>query len=217
MSDSTQFEVLQRLVPELEAEGYEVYVQPNRPLIPAFLGSFSPDVVALRPGKNLVIEVLKPSQGASQKLDQLTALFQNQRDWELRVVWILPSSDTASLQVQDRDAIQTRIMQIKELASTGHAEPAVLLAWATFEALARAVAPERFARPQTPGRILQVLASDGYLTPSEADALRALAQKRNRLIHGELNIHISDQEISNFLAILNEMMLQAEQAKQLHL
>lgn len=217
MSDSTQFEVLQRLVPDLEAEGYEVYVHPNKPLIPKFLGSFSPDAVALRPGKNLAIEVLKPSQGASQKLEQLTALFQDQPDWELRVVWMMPSSDTASLQVQDRGSIQKRIMQIKELASTGHTEPAALLAWATFEALARAVAPERFARPQTPGRILQVLASDGYLMPSEADFLRVLAEKRNKLIHGELNIRISDQEISDFLSILNEMMIQTEQVKQLHL
>lgn len=210
MSEDTEFEVLQRLVPELEAEGYDVYVHPNKPLIPKFLGHFSPDALALRPGKNLAIEVLKQSPSASRKLEQITALFRDQPDWELRVVWITPSSESKSLQIQNPDTLRQRIAEIRQLASSGHTEPAVLLAWATFEALARAVSTRQFARPQTPGRVVQVLASEGYLTPTEADLLRALADKRNRLIHGELHVQASEQELSNFSAILDAMLHQVD-------
>ncbi|MGE0584935.1 MAG: HepT-like ribonuclease domain-containing protein [Flavobacteriaceae bacterium] len=210
MSEDTEFEVLQRLVPELEAEGYDVYVHPNRPLIPDFFGNFSPDALALRPGKNLAIEVRKQSRDASRKLKHIAALFKDQPDWELRIVWIVPSNNSESLQIQNSETVRRRITEIRELASTGHTEPAVLLAWATFEALARAISTQQFARPQTPGRIVQILASEGYITPTEADLLRVLVEKRNRLIHGDLNVEASDQELTNFSAILETMLQQID-------
>ncbi len=206
MSDTTEFEVLQRLVPELQAEGYEVYVHPNKPLLPSFLNNFSPDVIALRGDKKLAIEVLTPSALNSKKLERMTELFQNQKDWELRIIWINSTSEQKRLQVQDITAIEARISEVKNLTSTDHIESAMLLAWATFEALARAILTSQFARPQTPGRIVQVLAGEGYLTPTEADLLRTLAEKRNKLIHGELQVHVSKRELGNFLAVLETML-----------
>ncbi len=38
MSTQTEAEVLQQLLPELAAQGYEVYVNPGRRLLPSFLG-----------------------------------------------------------------------------------------------------------------------------------------------------------------------------------
>ena len=61
------------------------------------------------------------------------------------------------------------LSEVKQIAAEGHIEPAMLMAWATFEALARALLTKQFGRPQTPGRLVQTLAAEGYLTPSEAD------------------------------------------------
>ena len=49
--------VLERLVPELKSQGYDVFVHPGRQMVPAFLETYVPDVIALRDDKNLVIEI----------------------------------------------------------------------------------------------------------------------------------------------------------------
>ena len=206
MSDDTHFDVVERLVPELEAEGYEVFVHPKKPLVPKFLENFAPDVVAKRPGKNLVVEVVRPSTDSALKLKQLAALFQNQPDWELRVVWISPSGEERAPEVQDPETVRKRLQEIQDLAARGHNEPALLLAWATFEALARAVSSERASRPNGPHRIVQDLASEGHLTPTEADLARMMADKRNCLIHGDLRVRVSVDDLIGFSSIM-EMLL----------
>ena len=35
------------VIPELQAEGYDVYLSPKRPRLPAFFGHFVPDAIAL--------------------------------------------------------------------------------------------------------------------------------------------------------------------------
>lgn len=203
---TTEREMLERVVPELEAEGYEVYLHPNRPLLPPFLAGYVPDAVALGRGKSLAVEVLKKSPQATRKLKRVQALFEGQDKWELRVIWVAPASANESLQVQTSVTIKQRIGEVRALAAQGHLGPSLLLAWATFEALARAVVSGEFQRPQTPGRLVQVLAQGGYLTPTEADELRRLAEKRNKLIHGDLQVRVSKAEVKRFARVLDTML-----------
>lgn len=209
MAQTAEYLVLERLAQNLGAEGYEVYLRPNKLLVPTFLGDFSPDAIALRKDKNLIIEVSGESPQASKKLQQVTALVQGQAGWELRVVSLMPANELDHIQVQDIEAMRARITEVRQMAGAGHSEPALLVAWATFEALARAMRTSQFERPQTPGRIVQALASDGVLTPTEADLLRALAQKRNRFIHGELQVRVSAAELKQFAAVLESMIKRA--------
>ncbi len=206
MSTQTEAEVLQRLLPELEAQGYEVYLHPNRRFLPSFLGDHTPDAVALRTDKNIAIEVTRQSADTAKKLEQITALFEGQPKWELRIVWLEPANSQRDLEVQPSAAIAKRIAEVQELLDKGSSEGSLLLAWATFEALARAILPDRFQRPQTPGRLVEILATEGYITPSEADFLRVLAEKRNKLIHGELQTHASKAELGNFTKTLGSLL-----------
>jgi len=206
MSTQTEAEVLRQLLPELEAQGYEVYLKPGRRLLPSFFGDYEPDAAALGPGKNLAIEIARQSPGVSKKLERITALFEGQPKWELRVVWLEPVSSQRDLEVQPSAAIAKRIAEVQELLDKGSSEGSLLLAWATFEALARAILPDRFQRPQTPGRLVEILAKEGYITPSEADFLRVLAEKRNKLIHGELQTHASKAELGNFTKTLGTLL-----------
>jgi hypothetical protein len=205
-TQTTEREMLERVVPELAAEGYEVYLHPNRPLLPPFFAGYVPDAVALGPGKNLAVEVVRKSPQATRKLKRIQALFEGQDKWELRVIWVAPASANESLQVQTSVTIKQRIGEVRALAAQGHLGPSLLLAWATFEALARAVVSGEFQRPQTPGRLVQVLAQGGYLTPTEADKLRRLAEKRNKLIHGDLQVRVSKAEVKRFARVLDTML-----------
>jgi uncharacterized protein YutE (UPF0331/DUF86 family) len=208
MSEAIEAETLQKQVRKLEAEGYEVFVHPNKPLLPAFLGNFQPDAIARRADQNLIVEVLRQSPVASQKLERITTLLKDQENWELRLVWIEPTKTPARLPVQGVNEVDSRLAEIRELAHARHVEAGMLLAWATFEALARWLLTKEFERPQAPERLIEVLAGNGHLTPTEADQLRTLAEKRNRLIHGELGVRVSENELQNFMSVLDTIKAQ---------
>jgi uncharacterized protein YutE (UPF0331/DUF86 family) len=107
--------------------------------------------------------------------------------------------------VQSAEAIAENIDEMAQLAASGFLRAALLLGWAAFEAAARALMTEKFEKPQTPGRLIGLLASEGYLTPDEADHLRELAKAHNAFIHGELDTEISEDELRNFSAILSTL------------
>lgn len=213
MSESTEADVLQALLPRLEEEGYAVYLHPNRLLVPPFLKDYAPDAIALRADKSLAIEiVLRQTSDNKERLQRIARLFEGQDKWELRVYWGGPTDTRIPLQIQTPEVIEARIAQLRDLAAKGHLEPALLLGWAIFEALARATLSHEFERPQTPGRIVEILAREGHVTPTEADDLRRLSDKRNKLIHGELQVRVSKEEVLAFASLLDTLVGQLNEA-----
>jgi uncharacterized protein YutE (UPF0331/DUF86 family) len=194
--------VLERLVPDLESQGYDVFVHPNKQMVPPFLGAYAPDVIALRDDKNLVIEIKHRSGRAENLLKDLAKRFEGQNRWEFRIVWINPSESKDGLALQSREAISMRLEEIARLLDAGFIDPAMLMSWATFEAIGRKLMPKEFARPQSPGRLVQILATEGHITPDEGDVLRQLIDTRNRFIHGELTIAITRHQVEAFVRIL---------------
>jgi uncharacterized protein YutE (UPF0331/DUF86 family) len=206
--------VLENIVPELEAEGFEVITRPTRRRLPPFLQSYTPDAIARREDKNLAIEVLRKGAPSEKNLDRLRQLLAGHRDWELRVYWISPSSTPEPIEPASAKDIAKSIELIEELAGESLFAPALLMAWATLEGVSRALLPDRFPRPQTPGRLVEVLAGEGYITPSDADRLRPLAKVRNQLIHGGLKARAGSKDIESFAAVLRTLLelLQSKQA-----
>jgi uncharacterized protein YutE (UPF0331/DUF86 family) len=79
------------------------------------------------------------------------------------------------------------------------------MAWATFEAIGRAILPAKLQRPQPPGRLTEVLAAEGYVTPTEADQLRHLAESRSQLIHGGLETSVPEADLRRFVEVLKTL------------
>ncbi len=207
----TETSILARMVPELQAQGYDVFVRPSRIAVPAFLGACRPAALAFRTDKNgpadknLVIEVVRQSQQPQNKLDALAKLIADHADWELRVVWISPSSTIEGLRVQSAASIAGRIDEAKRLADDGYLGPALLLAWAILEAQARSLETDKVLRPQTTGRLVETLASSGHVTPDEANTLRRIADRRNALAHGELAVDLTHDDIDRVIGILRTL------------
>jgi uncharacterized protein YutE (UPF0331/DUF86 family) len=97
-------------------------------------------------------------------------------------------------------------MTSKNSSQKGEADPPFLMAWTTLEALGRLLLPKKLGRPQTPETLLDVLAGDGYITPSEADLLRSLKQARNQLVHGMLEQTVSSAELAKFIEVLKLLL-----------
>jgi uncharacterized protein YutE (UPF0331/DUF86 family) len=197
--------LLENVLPELEAEGFEVFTHPSPRILPAFMRECPPDAIALRKDKNLAIEILRESAPSNRRLDKLRELLALHKDWELRIYWVSPSSARKPIESASRMVIEQSIKSVEELMADGRSGPALLMAWATLEAIGRAMLPDRFQMAQTPGRLIEVLASDGHITPTEADHVRLLAESRNRLIHGGLEVSVPQADLKRFVDILKTL------------
>lgn len=201
-------DIIQQLIPQLEEEGYAVYIEPSSQLLPAFLKGFRPDAIAIgsKSKRNLAIEVLVEGSFSQKKQDRLIKSFEGVDDWELRTFFVRPVTQKAGLPSVSIGAIEKAIDDIYTLVATRSMKPALLMSWATFEALGRNILPEKFALAQTPGRLIEVLAGEGYITPDEADVLRRLALQRNALIHGGLDTTIEERDVIDFLGLLKNLI-----------
>jgi len=209
-ADVMERTLIDQLVPELQAEGYEVVRDPRREVLPRFLGSYSPDLIALRGDGNLAIEIATRSDASRTRLENVASLFSGRDDWKLKIYWA--SGEETRPKRQSLANISGAISQVKALIAERQLRAAYLFAWATFEALGRNMLAEKFARPQTPGRLIEVLANEGTLTPSEADQLRAHVETRNRLVHGELDTRLSARQANELLALLEKLERFASQS-----
>jgi uncharacterized protein YutE (UPF0331/DUF86 family) len=201
--------VIEFVTPRLQAEGYSVYLQPSRGLLPAFMRGYEPDAIAIRvkdaggAKKNLAIEVKVEGYPTNANLEGLTKLFAGSPDWELRVYYARPAGELEDLPKMGRETIDTALDSVRSLIALEQPQAALMLGWASIEALGRSLAPERLGRAQGSLGLIEVLANEGLVTPTEADTLRGLASLRDRLIHGALDQHVSPEDLRNLVDILD--------------
>jgi REase_AHJR-like protein/endodeoxyribonuclease RusA len=149
MSDASEKEVLRGIIPALEAEGYEVFLDPRSPLAPDFLEGIRADAIAIRSDKKLLIELVHETGQESGKLERLRRLLKEQPGWELRVILVSPATAPKSLPVQSAEAITKSIHEAQRLTDIGFLGPGLLVGWASLEAAARRLITAQFSKPNT--------------------------------------------------------------------
>jgi uncharacterized protein YutE (UPF0331/DUF86 family) len=197
---------LESLAPTLEADGYHVFIQPARSVLPPFMGNYRPDAVALKPGNNIAIEVMSIGRSGNEKVKKLQDLFRSQNDWQFTVYYAPPRNADFAIDIAHKGSIEETIGKIEKIGEAAGALPALLTAWAAFEAAGRALVPNRLARPQTPLRLLEVLASEGYVTPDEADILRKIVPLRNRAAHGDFDIPVTKEHLDQLIQTVRSLL-----------
>jgi hypothetical protein len=205
-AESSEALAIERLLPDLEAKGYEVFVNPQRSILPRFFAGYEPDIIALRGDSKIAIEVKHHTVGVDQRLREIAQRFEGHPDWKFQIIWVSPATDPKYPSRQSTSTIGQKLDEVKGLVANGHFDAAFLLGWAVLEATARAAVDREFDRPQTPGRVVETLAARGILTPDEADMLRPLVEIRNRLIHGELNVAVTDVVAKQFVQLLESTL-----------
>jgi uncharacterized protein YutE (UPF0331/DUF86 family) len=96
--------------------------------------------------------------------------------------------------------IKGAIEEAAQLARNGHLTAALVTSWANLEAISRALLPEQLGRPQPATRLIEVLATEGILTPGQADLLRQTAELRNAAAHGDLNAPLTQHQIDELIS-----------------
>jgi uncharacterized protein YutE (UPF0331/DUF86 family) len=203
---SSEAEVMESLLPKYQAEGFDVYVNPSPSILPPFMQAYRPDAIALKKDKKIAIEVVGSNARSDQKIQTLQSLFADQSDWELRVFYASPVASSKSLEIVSTAAINESIQRVVDLKQAGHVLPALVMAWAALEAVGRALLPHQFQRPQTPARLVEVLGSEGYITPEEADKLRLASAVRNAVVHGQLDSTVDQKMLEKFVSVLKTLV-----------
>lgn len=198
--------VFQSMVPQLEAEGFSVFVHPSRDMLPIFLSTYHPDAIAYKGDRKIAIEVMGKHQIDSPKIERIRKIFSDHPEWELRVVYAPPRGIEEVIPTSSREIIEEHLQRIEGSFESMGATAALLIAWATFEAAARRLTPTNLARPQSPSRLIEVLASEGYITPDEADILRNLSRIRNEIAHGRLDLGASREQVESLITITRSIL-----------
>jgi uncharacterized protein YutE (UPF0331/DUF86 family) len=198
--------VLQAILPQLEAEGFEVFPHPSRKLLPPFLSTYHPDAIALKGDQKVAIEIMQSGGRADGKLEHLRKLFSAHPDWEFRVVYAPARTPEPAIPVASEAAIEDQLRRIEVNFESAGPAASLLIAWAAFEAAARSLAPNDLVHPQSPAKLLEIMASGGYITPDEADALQIMGKLRNEAAHGRMDITLSRNDLEQIIQVTRTLL-----------
>jgi uncharacterized protein YutE (UPF0331/DUF86 family) len=191
---------LQTLVPSYEADGFSIFLHPTREMLPPFLRGYQPDAMAIKDDKKIIIEIKSDTTRHSARMEQLEQTFLGHPEWEFRVYYIPSLPEEEDIEASRVPEIDAALVEVDQLKQAGHLRAALMMAWSALEAASRVLLPQNLARPQTANRLIEALAAEGVMTPSEADSLRKAIASRNAATHGHFAVPITEEEVDRIVA-----------------
>lgn len=210
-SEEVEAAYLETLRARFEADGYEFIVHPSQSQVPDFVGSYRPDAIARKAGKNIAIEVKRSRSTQSQDaLQRIQKLFAGHPDWQLNAFIVAEeSTDPITVPPSSRDKIKAQLEEARAIKDAGHYRAALLLGWALLESVSHSLPDELPSRPRKPGTVIQMLAMRGYLEEATEQKLRSLAVLRNRVVHGDLSVDVTSADADFVLTAAAEALAAA--------
>jgi hypothetical protein len=191
---------LESLIAGYEAEGFSVFQHPSREMLPPFMRGHQPDAIALKDDKKIAIEVKRDAGRQAARVEQLQQIFAEHPEWELRVYYIPGRAEEEDIEASDLSEIEAALAEVDQLKRTGHFRAALMMAWAALEAAGRALLPKNLSRPQPANKLIEALASEGVVTPTEADSLRKAVELRNAATHGHFARPVTARQVDRVAA-----------------
>ena len=206
-TSQTAADILAATSRRLSEQGYDVIREPNRSMLPDSLQTYRPDAIAIGRDPKLVIEIARERPADAERVAGLQRVLREVPGWQLYLVLNRASNDPELARVTDAEIapILDRALVVAQVDPRA----ALLMSWAALEALSRQRRPSEFSRPQSPGRIVETLAFEGIIGPSDAAFLRSMAESRNAFVHGDLRQAVSPDQISRFVELLRELTASA--------
>ena len=153
------------------AAGYEVILNPTSRDLPPFAAGYQPDLVATRPGDNVLVEVKhSASRSQTELYRELAERVSEHPGWRLDLIVSIPPnelSEAPEYPLLPSGSTRARLDDAERILDSGYPEAALLLAWAATEGLLRSrAAEEDVALPrQNTGSLLTQLTALGAVRP----------------------------------------------------
>lgn len=182
-------EVIAKVAEDYRHRGYEVDVEPDDRLLPAFLGGFRPDLIARRPGDNVVVEVKVGTRtSVADRLRDVAERVMHEPGWRFSVVFADPDRPDQFTEAQPAPLalVEERVQNAQRLLDAGQGEAAFLLLWSALEGILR-ILGERGQLPLAslpPSALIRELYSAGEISRDQFETLMRLLPIRNELVHG---------------------------------
>lgn len=208
--------LLARLRPEYERKGYRFVAEPPERLLPPFLRGYRPDAIALKGDGGAIIEVTR-RQGdqAVEELASISREVSSHSGWEFHVVFAGDDPDGDAVRfTPTRADVERELAAVQTLVGAGHVRAALVMAWAVFEAVARAQPIDDGEAPKhrTPLQVVERLAMYGFLEPDTARRLRACAKLRNAVVHGDFSVDVTPDAVTALVAAIRNIADEAPSA-----
>lgn len=181
---------LREIARQLELDGYIVVVEPSSEQLPDELGRFHPDLIAMGPDENLVVEIKsRATLPGSAEMMPLAQAVQAMDGWRFELVVTNPRDpgpEPAGVRDLSLDELRDKLRHASQLATAGDFEPALLMAWAGAESALRRSVQESRQSPerQSPAYLVKRLFSDGVLSSADRRMFERALEARNQLAHG---------------------------------
>lgn len=176
---------------ELQAEGYEVIVDPSLDNMPFTLGGYTPDLVAFGNNDGIILEVkLSSARFSVDRFQDLAEQISSHEGWRFLLVTLDDVTDSLFPNNDDElpswAMLHSQLTAVEKLMVDGMLEPALLYLWGSLEGLLRkrAIAQYLPIDRLPPVKLLNHMYSSGEISIDEFDVIRAAMGKRNRVAHG---------------------------------
>lgn len=208
---------LLRLVEEYRGKGYEVVFQPDRDILPDFLKSYRPDMLALGSNESVVVEVkARPiAKNDSEYLKSLSQIVEAHPGWRFELVVLAseeedyepakPSHFQGELRVQD---IASGLTSAKRLALI-QPESALLYAWSLVEAILRLLAKSEEIGLRTFDALylIKTLVTEGVISRADYQLLTNILPLRNATAHGFKVDELNSNTVGELIDLAEQLLL----------
>jgi len=183
-------ELARQVAEDYRSKGYEVTLQPGSDQLPPSLSDYQPDLVARKGDEVVVVEIKsRPTSRREPSLESLAKAVRALPGWRLELVLAEPDiafplpGRTLPWTTQEAGKALDAAQQLLE---SGHAEAALLMAWAGTEATLRLVAEREGVKVEwhEANFLLNRLTTEGVLGQREYQVLRGALALRNAIAHG---------------------------------
>jgi hypothetical protein len=182
-----------RVAQQYEKDGYKVYFEPGSSNLPFDLGSYRPDLLAIKAENDgYIIEIKSKSTYASvDRFREIAETVAQHNGWRFLLVTGDDVSPNGSEQQNESSLLSWEQIKVRKekgdkLLSLGELEGAFLAFWGILEAMMRNQA-ERVSIPIThfpTSSLIKHLYSQGELSIEQFDKIMELLNIRNQFVHG---------------------------------
>ncbi len=215
-------EELKRVADAYAKQGYQVTIRPDQQSLPAFAIGFEIEILCKRGTEGVLVAVKKnrDEAAADSNLTRYAELINAQEGWrfDLAVVEDEKPSPKEIDWAEDfsEQEIDKSFTDAAAMMGLGYLRPAIITAWAGFEAAMRLrlrAAGERAGWGSVPRTMLNELYSNGMINVAEFRELEALSRVRNQIAHGFTSQNPEEEAVRILREVGNRLVEEAREAK----
>lgn len=211
-TETLEQDVLDQLRREYEKKGYKFLVEPRADKLPSFLEGFTPDAIAFGDGENVVIELKSTESSADQSASVkfLAREVPKHKGWRFQLVIADRQFDKsdASAEPSERQ-MNVEFEKVKGFVGSGEYNVALITGWALLEAITRKlILTQRSgeAKRYLPRTVVETLVSEGFLEDDVGTRLLAIANVRNRIVHGYTGLTTQKSDIETLVSAIERLL-----------